>query len=116
MPGTNVGLFHQSLTFLVYAKQIRFPQWPTAKNEFHIRITRRIRNRIRKYLVLVRYIKHGPKWGRLKKKAKGCKPHSSVSLNNYMLEDRNNIFPAGGDNIEPYFPELSFSEGMTAAL
>ncbi len=51
-----------------------------------------------------------------KKKAKGCKPHGSVSLNNYMLGGWENIFPVRGDNIKPYFPELSFSEGMTACL
>jgi hypothetical protein len=48
MNSTKEGLRHTSFKSLVSAKKFGYPQWPIAQYEFRIRITRRIRNRIRK--------------------------------------------------------------------
>jgi hypothetical protein len=45
---TIEGLYHPSFESLGSAKKISSPQWPIAQYEFWIRITRQIRNRIRK--------------------------------------------------------------------
>jgi hypothetical protein len=78
---TSKGLHHPSFKSLISAKKFGSAQWAIVQYEFRIRITRRIRNRIRKNLVKWT----GAQMGRLMNKTRGQKSHATVPFNSLLF-------------------------------